>query len=173
MNSLLGWSFGGVVAYEAARQLSVSGVHVRGLLLIDSSLPRDHESLPEEIITHTISGISSSPNPNLLREFKHCARMLSQYNPPAFSSQQQSSIKTVMLQSAETFDTHGLCGVEYGWLARQDVRDQAIEGWKDLVGANMVVLPIEGNHFEVFARDKVSLPTFVANFSLWRRGMSG
>lgn len=61
-----------------------------------------------------------------------------------------------MLRSANSFDAQGLCGVEYGWLERQDVRDEAIDGWRALVG-DIEVLDIEGNHFEVFMGDKVSL----------------
>jgi amino acid adenylation domain-containing protein len=37
---LAGWSFGGLVAYEMARQLEVEGVDVAGVILLDSWLPR-------------------------------------------------------------------------------------------------------------------------------------
>ena len=59
-----------------------------------------------------------------------------------------------MLRSADDIDTQGLCGVEYGWLERQDVRDEAIEGWRRLVG-DLEVLDIGGTHFDVFRADKV------------------
>lgn len=35
------------------------------------------------------------------------------------------------------------------------MRDEAIEGWRRLVG-NVEVLDIEGTHFDVFKADKVS-----------------
>ncbi|MCP3105265.1 alpha/beta fold hydrolase, partial [Myxococcus sp. K15C18031901] len=37
---LAGWSFGGLVAYEMARQLEAEGVDVSGVILLDSWLPR-------------------------------------------------------------------------------------------------------------------------------------
>jgi amino acid adenylation domain-containing protein len=37
--SLVGWSFGGLLAYEAARQMIAASIPVRGLILIDSFLP--------------------------------------------------------------------------------------------------------------------------------------
>lgn len=157
-----GWSFGGVVAYEAARQLLTLGFPLRGLLLIDSPFPHDHKALPEAVINHVLGTSNSTynksppPDSHLLRSFKHCAQLLSQYNPPPLSSDHRSRIKTVALRSADTLDTQGLCGVEYGWLERQDVRDEAVEGWKGLVG-EMEVLSIEGNHFEGFKADKVRL----------------
>ncbi|KAL8719406.1 MAG: hypothetical protein Q9225_003591 [Loekoesia sp. 1 TL-2023] len=150
-----GWSFGGVVAYEAARQLSARGFQVRGLLLIDSPLPRNHEPLPEKVIQHVTSTTSAPVSPNLLREFKHCARLLSRYNPPPFTGEQQASIKTVMLRSADTFDAQALCGVEYPWLGSQEARSQAIEGWKGLVGDSLDVLTIPGDHFEIFKADNL------------------
>lgn len=97
-----------------------------------------------------------SPDPYLLRSFKHCAHLLGQYNPPPLSPDQQSHLRTVVLRSADDIDTQGLCGVEYGWLERQDVRDEAIEGWRRLVG-DLEVLDIEGTHVDVFKADKVGI----------------
>jgi thioesterase domain-containing protein len=37
--TVVGWSFGGVLAYEVARQLSEAGLSVSGLILLDSYLP--------------------------------------------------------------------------------------------------------------------------------------
>ena len=166
-NRPVGWSFGGVVAYEAVRQLLDAGLPIRGLLLIDSPLPHNHKPLPEAIINYILGKSNTvaastndderpSPDPYLVRSFKHCAHLLGQYNPHPLSPDQQSHLRTVVLRSADDFDAQGLCGVEYGWLERQDVRDEAIEGWRRLVG-NLEVLDIEGTHFDVFRADKVSI----------------
>ena len=63
-------------------------------------------------------------------------------------------MKTVMLRSKDTMDTSRLCGVEYAWLERQDARETAVDGWRGLVGAEMEVLEVEGNHFEVFGKGR-------------------
>ncbi|KAI4192447.1 MAG: hypothetical protein LQ350_008647, partial [Teloschistes chrysophthalmus] len=118
-----GWSFGGIMAYEIARQLSASG-------LIDSPVPLNHSSLPEKVIDHVIASSSasgSSINANLLREFKHCARLLSEYYPapPLTASQRNGGpIKTIMLRSTDTFDTEARCGVEYPWLGDQEAEGE-------------------------------------------------
>lgn len=174
-----GWSFGGVVAYEAVRQLFDAGIPIRGLLLIDSPLPDNHKPLPEEVINYILANSNTaaahpddeppSPDPYLLRSFKHCARLLSQYNPPPLSPDQQSHIMTVVLRSADDFDAQGHCGVEYRLLESQDVRDEAIEGWRGLVG-KLKVLDIEGTHFDVFKEDKVS---YVHNQFCWREADEG
>jgi thioesterase domain-containing protein/acyl carrier protein len=67
--SLVGWSFGGVVAYEMARQMQANGLAVRRLVLIDAYLPSDtgnrgpsneaNESAQEN--GALISGEASSP----------------------------------------------------------------------------------------------------------------
>jgi thioesterase domain-containing protein len=44
--SLVGWSFGGVIAYEMARQMRANGLTVRRLVLIDSYLPSRRETWP-------------------------------------------------------------------------------------------------------------------------------
>ncbi|KAI0368569.1 ketoacyl-synt-domain-containing protein [Pilatotrama ljubarskyi] len=46
-----GWSFGGVVAYELARQLIAIGVCVKGLILIDAPAPQTRSPLPDWLIT--------------------------------------------------------------------------------------------------------------------------
>lgn len=51
-------------------------------------------------------------------------------------------------------DTTKLCGVEYAWLERQDLRDAAVDGWRGLVGEGMEVLEVEGNHFEIFGKGR-------------------
>jgi pimeloyl-ACP methyl ester carboxylesterase len=45
-----GWSFGGVVAFEAARVLMAGGYAVAGVVLIDSPPPIDHKPLSANII---------------------------------------------------------------------------------------------------------------------------
>ncbi|TCO54853.1 amino acid adenylation domain-containing protein [Actinocrispum wychmicini] len=46
--ALLGWSFGGVIAYEMARQLGVAGEVVDPLLLVEPSLPGDQAQMAKD-----------------------------------------------------------------------------------------------------------------------------
>ncbi|KAL8662775.1 MAG: hypothetical protein Q9168_008204, partial [Polycauliona sp. 1 TL-2023] len=138
-----GWSFGGVVAFEVAQILSGFGFNVRGLVLIDSPYPKNHEPLPEEIIRFVLGRSKSS---YLLAEFKANAALLGEYSP----AQARYDVETVILRSRDTFDSAGLCGVDYGWLEGQETRTEAIQGWSHLVGGSVDVLDIPGHHFQAF-----------------------
>ncbi len=48
-----GWSFGGVVGFEAARQLMRRGVPVKGIVLINSPFPVDHVPSSNEFMAVT------------------------------------------------------------------------------------------------------------------------
>ncbi|KAG2065468.1 alpha/beta-hydrolase [Suillus decipiens] len=51
-----GWSFGGVVAFEAAKRLAQNGVRVRGIVLIDAPCPTKHVPLSSSVIDHITRG---------------------------------------------------------------------------------------------------------------------
>ncbi|KAL8893769.1 MAG: hypothetical protein Q9192_004942, partial [Flavoplaca navasiana] len=128
-----GWSFGGVVAFEVAQILQRRGFNVRGLVLIDSPYPKNHDPLPEEIVKFVLGpksskngaiknhGNDTGTNSHLLTEFKANAALLGQYSPPPA----RCDIKTVILRSRETFHSSGLCGVKYEWLESQTARTEA------------------------------------------------
>ncbi|KAI4262752.1 MAG: hypothetical protein L6R42_002078, partial [Xanthoria sp. 1 TBL-2021] len=153
-----GWSFGGVVAFEVAQILRGLGFSVRGLVLIDSPYPKNHEPLPEDIVRFVLSrsvskngvnknhGNDPGNNSHLLTEFKANATLLGKYSTP----QVRCDVKTVVLRSRDTFDSSGLCGVKYGWLESQIARTEAIKGWESIVGESVDVLDIPGHHFQAF-----------------------
>ncbi|KAL8913791.1 MAG: hypothetical protein Q9172_007210 [Xanthocarpia lactea] len=158
-----GWSFGGVVAFEAAHILQGQGVDVRGLVLIDSPYPHNHEPLPEEVIKYVLhrnssrkgvknQGDDTSKSSPLLLEFKANAALLGAYSPP----HTRCDIKTVILRSRDTFDTSALCGVKYDWLSSQSARTEAIKGWESIVGERVDVLDIPGNHFQAFEEQNIA-----------------
>ncbi|KAF5020202.1 hypothetical protein F66182_7767 [Fusarium sp. NRRL 66182] len=151
-----GWSFGGIVAFEAARLLTLRGADVKGLVLIDSPSPINHEPLPAAIIASITRSTGHSGSTSALQEeFLSNASLLGRYKPDAFHQTTGKSLKTTMLRSQDTIDTEALCGVRYGWLSRQDVRDAAVADWERLVGGPVDVLPVPGNHFEPFSEDKI------------------
>jgi thioesterase domain-containing protein len=167
-----GWSFGGVVAFEAAHQLMALGYDVIGLILIDAPSPIDHRPLPKEIISSVIKSSNSTPEANnpsqIWKEFDRNAALLGSYDPSPFSKSRGSGLKTVYLRSQEVLDAVELCGVTYDWLSNQDVRSDAIKAWEGLVGDHVQVLSIPGNHFEAFTPKNVG-PTFILQFPVCRR----
>ncbi|KAK8035549.1 hypothetical protein PG993_010544 [Apiospora rasikravindrae] len=161
-----GWSFGGVVAFEAARQLMADGFDVRGLILIDSPNPINHEPLPNEVIDSILkpSQIHGS-NAALKGEFQFNASLLGDYLPIPLTNTNISKFRTVMLRSQDLFDTETLCGVRYEWLSSQHSRDAAVAAWEGLVRGRVEVMPIPGNHFEPFSSSNVSAISMSAHNS--------
>ena len=163
---LSGWSFGGVVAFMMTHLASTYDMRVKGLILIDTPLPIHHKPLPEPLIAH-ISGRSNLPvakNPTskgikdkIQFQFSHNAGMLGHFEPPRTGL--KTICPTMILRSQDIFDSLGLCGVQYPWLASQDARDEAIQRWEEeLIQRNDVgIFSIPGNHFEPFQDDNVSL----------------
>lgn len=155
----LGWSFGGVVAYQAAQLLAKNGFQVKGLVLIDSPYPRKHEPLPKEVVAHVLQRPSSGTNDKSLKiiaEFQQNAALLANYKPVDFDKRKHAKIRTIYLRSQETFDSEAICGVRYDWLSNQKHRDAAVRGWEALVGDYIEVFPITGNHFQPFTSDNVT-----------------
>ncbi|OIW26903.1 ketoacyl-synt-domain-containing protein [Coniochaeta ligniaria NRRL 30616] len=161
-----GWSFGGALAFEAAQQLTVRGLEVKGLVLIDSPSPVDHEPLPAAVI----AGITTTRQPSggggqlttlsdtsiaLEQEFDSNASLLGAYRPESFPKATGRRLKTVMLRSQDVADTEARWGVRYDWLSRQDARAAAVLAWEELVGGRVEVLPVPGNHFEPFEKDNI------------------
>ncbi|KAK5653768.1 hypothetical protein OQA88_7925 [Cercophora sp. LCS_1] len=142
-----GWSFGGVLAFEAAHILIGRGFDVKGLVLIDSPGPANHKPLPAEVVRKIAKGGGKA----LEDEFLFSAGLLGKYKPRSFGR----AVKTVMLKSKEVFDTEGLCGVRYDWLEREEKRVEFISQWEGLVGGRVKVLEIPGNHFEAFNKENV------------------
>jgi len=154
-----GWSFGGIVAFEAAQQLLANGFEVKGLILIDAPNPINHEPLPYEVIANIVKPSSQTHGPSnnaaLREEFQLNASLLGNYKEVSFAGTNRPRLKTVMLRSQDVFDTERLCGVRYDWLSNQDARAAAIVAWEGLVGGHVEVLPIPGNHFEAFSHGNI------------------
>ncbi|KAI8183316.1 thioesterase domain-containing protein [Colletotrichum sp. SAR 10_65] len=152
------WSFGGVVAFEAARQLLSKGFEVKGLVLIDSPSPVNHKPLPKEIITSITSSNRSDGQPQegkhnaaLEEEFQRNASLLERYGADPSAMTRMPGLKTVMLRSQDVMDTESLVGLRCDWLSNQNDRDASIAAWENLVCGHIKVLPIPGNHFEAFS----------------------
>lgn len=148
------------MAFEAARQLIANGFEVKGLVLIDSPNPINHEPLPKEVIA-SITKSNNQPGTTTERtameeEFHYNASLLGQYEAVPLSSSNTTKLRAVMLRSREVMDTENLCGVSYEWLSDQNARSDAIAAWEGLVGGHLEVLSIPGNHFEPFTRNNVS-----------------
>ncbi|KAF8797479.1 putative polyketide synthase [Phlegmacium glaucopus] len=145
-----GWSFGGVVAFEAARQLLAEGREVQGVLLIDSPCPVNHVPLSESLIETVVS--SSSPSSKseisklIKKQFQLNSHMLGLYDPLAGGGRYP---KLAILRSSEGLKAQGVSIPV--WLADRTDPRQVIAEWESLVAATVKSWDIPGNHFEPFA----------------------
>ncbi|KAF7371094.1 Non-reducing polyketide synthase terA [Mycena sanguinolenta] len=146
-----GWSFGGVAAYEMALQLTSHGIHVKGILLIDSPSPIDHTPLSDALIDAVIEldapAASCSELAALVKkQFVMNARMLGKYVPHATAS---LCPPLVLLRSSEGFHPSGVADVPT-WLADRSDPQTSVAGWQSLAHCSIKVIDIPGNHFKPF-----------------------
>ncbi|KAH9065286.1 polyketide beta-ketoacyl-synthase [Lactarius vividus] len=153
-----GWSFGGIIAFEVARQLLDSGVVVKGVVLIDSPSPLNHVPLSDELIDSIVKfdglNSASSNRRSLLvkRQFQMNSQILVSYDPVIGSG---SYPQLVLLRSCEGYYPSG--GPEIPeWLSRRSDHLSAIVGWEKIVGAPVKCIDIAGNHFQPFQTSFIS-----------------
>ncbi|KAL0577637.1 polyketide beta-ketoacyl-synthase [Marasmius crinis-equi] len=149
-----GWSFGGVVAYEAARQMMAAGGDVRGVLLIDSPSPINHVPLSSSLIdavVNTEGRPSQSEVHQLVKnQFRLNSRMLGKYHPSATGPHPP----LILLRSSEGLE---LQHVDVpSWLSDRSDSRKSVAGWEQLTGAPVTVIDIPGNHFEPFMATNIA-----------------
>ncbi|KAI9443347.1 putative polyketide synthase [Lactarius indigo] len=147
-----GWSFGGIIAFEVARQLLDSSVVVKGVVLIDSPSPLNHVPLSDELIDSIVKfdgpNSASSDRRGLLvkRQFQMNSQILVSYDPAMESGPYP---QLVLLRSCEGYCPSG--GPEIPeWLSLRGDRLSAIVSWEKVVGAPVKCIDIAGNHFQPF-----------------------
>ncbi|KAK4205573.1 putative polyketide synthase [Triangularia verruculosa] len=149
-----GWSFGGVLAFEVSRQLRAHhpNVTVKGVILIDSPVPIDHEPLPEQVISHVVGnkGRDSPLRKQVQSQFSRHAGMLERYSRQSLEQANGGGVPCAMIFCTKTMDTGRACGVSYPWLSDGEYRSRAVDRWEKVVGRRLLVLDLDCDHFEVF-----------------------
>lgn len=154
-----GWSAGGILAYEAAQQLSLAGESTARLILIDSPNPVGLENPPQRMYDFFdglgIFGEGCKPPPSWLRpHFDAFIRLLDDYKVKAFAGM---GMETHMVYARD-----GICKLptdprpetrpddprEMLWLLNNRT-DFSGSGWCELVGKeNMKITVLDNvNHF--------------------------
>jgi thioesterase domain-containing protein len=158
-----GWSFGGVVAYEVSRHLSLRGHTIVGTVLIDAPPPLNHQPLSPAIIDAVMTAQGSGYKQPagseaakairyfVRRSFTSCANLLGAFHPqntlPAASTS-----PVVLLRSREGWHhpSNSTPLTEHHWLQNRDDPREAVAGWETITGRSIPWVDIPGNHFEVF-----------------------
>lgn len=148
----VGWSFGGTLAFDIARRLSLLGVGVKGLVLIDAPAPQTSSPLQDPLIDAVAKGATSQRIVEVIqRQMRYATRALVAYDlsqtPPALGSVPRAlylrSMDRVKDASADAF------------LLREG-GETTIAGWEEALGRALTILDIPGDHFAVFNEENVS-----------------
>jgi len=153
----LGWSFGGVVAFEIVRILRLRSTIVKGLILIDSPSPSLHVPLSSALIDQILSSSSASPNPELQKlckaQFIQNSQLLTDYS--ATEIQNQPSLPLVFLKSSEPYNNISIDIEIPSWLSNHADATASIHVWESISGGFVEMMDIPGNHFEAFSPQNV------------------
>lgn len=163
-----GWSFGGMAAYEVARQLLEAGEKVQGIILIDSPSPLALPPLPLSMIkfiasTGLFGDVSKGIPQWLVDHFAAAVTALMNWTPDQRAVGQRPRAITIWAK-------HGVCGAGTGlkrpvlpiedqngtveWLL-EDRKEFGPNGWEhlcDVVGSSST----PGNHFSMVKPGQVS-----------------
>ena len=166
-----GWSAGGILAYEAAQQLTRQGETTAKLILLDSPNPVGIQSPPKQMYDFLESldlfAMNGAKPPSWLRpHFTAFVTMLDQYHPVSFISPMATPTTHIIyardglcknpgdprprIPDAWTEDTR-----EMQWLLNNRT-DFSGSGWRDLVGEkNLRVGVVDGaNHYTMLRTAK-------------------
>ena len=161
VSSTLGWSFGGVAAYELARHLLSRGVRVKGLILIDAPAPQCSGLLPDALISQFIHniGVPDRTAEQLKAQIKRASQALVDYdhsmshpnmavrNPPVVYLRSRAAVDITAY--GKDIDPR-----QRAFLTKE--RDEwTIPRWETVLGEKVKVLDIPGDHFAVFDEQNV------------------
>ncbi|KAL8878483.1 MAG: hypothetical protein Q9198_003712, partial [Flavoplaca austrocitrina] len=146
LTSIVGWSFGGVVAFQIAHILMKRNHRVTGVVLIDSPAPLKHQPLPRAIIDAVVGTDTKKPiNDAIVRQFEFNTALLTAFHPDA----EGPFPVLVLLRSTDGYNAEALDCPPHTWLEDRSDPRKAVEGWEIVVGRSVKVIDIPGNHFNV------------------------
>ncbi|KAI5360200.1 putative thioesterase, Acyl transferase domain superfamily, phosphopantetheine binding ACP [Septoria linicola] len=163
---LAGWSFGGIIAFEAARRiLSLGGIQVLGVVLIDPPPPMNHQPIAQETIEVAMAATlkASRPRSREVADFEAAiaaltirnnlrrAALLGKYRP----SIEVPMPRITLLRSVEGLDLGVKDLPENEWLHDRSDKSVCTGTWEDLMRHPIDVLDIPGDHFTPFEADNI------------------
>ncbi|TEB40269.1 hypothetical protein FA13DRAFT_1769805 [Coprinellus micaceus] len=143
---LAGWSFGGMVAFELAKQLFAAGFHVQGLIFLDAPPPTGEVVLSEELIASILPN-DKSWAAGLLQQLKRHVQMVLHHRATKLNP--STPLPCVYLRCTEGYPAPADVDV-HEWLTAREDRDATVAEWKALLDGDLHVLDVPGHHFEMF-----------------------
>ncbi|KAL4865958.1 hypothetical protein BDV12DRAFT_199618 [Aspergillus spectabilis] len=177
-----GWSVGGVLAYEATKQLIEAGHRVQSLNLIDAPCPLKVPPMSPSLIAHLASkGVFSQleggsgprdkeKHQNLLKHFNSTVQNLAVYKPSPISSASQAP-QTLVLWAEEGVDgalpsarsSHPVSATTTESWILHDRSSFGPHGWDSVLPLQSIsMVSVPGNHFSMMAGQNVSFITIIS-----------
>ncbi|KAI1131887.1 putative polyketide synthase [Nemania abortiva] len=160
-----GWSFGGVVAFEAARRLKEMGHAVIGVILIDSPPPIHHQPLSLRLIDAVVQqdNLPSTETGKAIqalirKSFTACASLLGAFSPRTVAGLPVPSLYLLRSREGWRYPTNPHVMTDVWIQDRSDPR-AAVEGWEQLSQSKIRWEDIPGDHFRVFDKANVGAVT--------------
>lgn len=167
-----GWSAGGVMAYEAALQLTAEGEKVERLILLDAPCPVKLEPVPSKLFKFFDSiGVLGNGNPKgtpawVIPHFESMIINLDTYTPRTFPKGKVPMTHAIWARDGVCKNPTDPQPVRepsdpkvMDWLLH-DRTDFKSNGWNQLLGdENMKFYSMDGNHFTMIVEPRVCTST--------------
>lgn len=143
-----GWSMGGVVAYEMAMALSLRGVKVGGVVLIDSPCPPRAPALNSSTIRLAINGLHHGRAQSLVEQaFERNGQAMSTYVVA-----RNASFPVVLIRAMD-----GMQGDDIPeWLSDRKSGTLLDLGWNSAIHEGLIkIIDVPGHHFNLFQSENV------------------
>lgn len=151
-DSVVGWSFGGVVAFHLACELRKEGVKVNGVVLIDSPSPFTTEALPPALV-ETMVGSS-----RLQAQMNSSSAALVAYEPRRDLPSADSYPRAVILRCLDAFHASSIPGCSrIPFLEDRGDRRTIVQDWENLTGQRIPILDVPGHHFSEIINSSADL----------------
>jgi iron transport multicopper oxidase len=172
-----GWSVGGVLAYEASKQLLEAGERVGSLILIDAPCPLTLPPMPASLIDRLAAkGVFGQfedvtgrgreerigKRQNLLAHFDATVKNLAGYRPAAIAAGPGSIPSTLIVWAQEGVDPSANLSLASSnptesWILEDRANSIGPQGWDLLLPAQKISThSVSGNHFTMMVGQNVS-----------------
>lgn len=152
-DSLVGWSFGGVAAFEIGRLMIKEGSDVRGVVLVDAPCPMDHVPLSAALLDNVLNQGSTSRSEaeamrSIKEQFRKCSELLEGYSP----SPDGPYPRAAFLRSREgvKVESESMREKLPVWLVDREEPETTTSGWETVLKNKVERWDVPGDHFQPF-----------------------
>lgn len=156
----IGWSFGGVVAFEIGCLMMKEGFDVKGVVLVDAPCPTDRVTLPATLLDHIVTRGKPSRSEmetmgSVKEQFGRSSELLKRYSP----SPDGPYPRVAFLRSREgmKIESESMLEEVPVWFTDREEPETTVRGWEMLLEGSLKRWNVPGDHFQPFLPENVSV----------------